>query len=638
MLRSHLRAVLSWLIMGILAALSAQAVLAHAQLAESSPNANAVLESTPSEIRLRFTEPLESDFSRISLIDAVGNDVELPNTVIDAADNHMMYVPLPMLGDGLYTINWRVVSAADGHPTQGSFPFLIGGGAAGAFSVQDIEQPIPIPSVLVRWVNFFAQALTIGSIGFWLFVWTPALPSGDAIIERRMSTLIWLAWVMLGLSGALILLLQVSLATGVPINETLTSPLINQLVSGTRFGQIWVIRIAFWFGLGGTLYLAAKDRWYLWVALLLGAGSLLTTSLFSHASAAPSDVTAAIVADWMHIGATALWVGGLIQFVSVIIATRRYYNPSADKLAALVGYFSNFARVAVAGLVLTGLFAAWLHVNTLDALLTTTYGNLLVIKLGLFVPLFGLAAINLIYTQRGLNAGRDLWGGRLRSTVTAEIVLTVTILGVVGAMTSIAPAKGVYDARVAAQAAIIPPNPITETLSTNDINAALEITPGYVGSNTFTLTLRNDDDQPVADAQRIRMLFRNMSEGGGESELRFEPQDGGIYSVTGANISLAGSWRLRITVAREGDFDRVYDFRPTMIVTPTPSAPVVDPLLPIPNRVPVLLAVGLLAIGIGGFFLGESRWRIFQGAGFVAIALLIVGVVFLASSMMSLNA
>jgi len=75
-----------------------------------------------------------------------------------------------------------------------------------------------------------------------------------------------------------------------------------------------------------------------------------------------------------------------------------------------------------------------------------------------------------------------------------------------------------------------------------------------------------------------------------------------------------------------------------MIVTPTPSAPVVDPLLPIPNRVPVLLAVGLLAIGIGGFFLGESRWRIFQGAGFVAIALLIVGVVFLASSMMSLNA
>jgi copper transport protein len=341
----------------------------------------------------------------------------------------------------------------------------------------------------------------------------------------------------------------------------------------------------------------------------------------------------------MHIGAAALWVGGLIQFVVVIVAVRRHVAPSAAALSRLVGYFTNFARVAVAGLILTGFFASWLHVHSFEALVTTTYGGLLMIKLGLFIPLIGLAAYNLFFTQRGLKQGQERWGARLRGSVSAEILLTVSILAVVGAMASTPPAKTVYDARAAAQAAAAPSDPIRETLTVNGVAATLDIAPGYTGSNTFTLTLIDGDEQPVTDASRIRMIFRNLTEGGGDSELRLEHQGDGVYTVIGANISVAGSWRLRTTVAREGEFDRVYDFTPEMTAAPAPPpATRVDLGASMPDRVPILLAVGLLAVAVGGYFLGESRWRIFQGAGFIAVALLIVGIVFLASSLNALPA
>ncbi|MFN8530475.1 MAG: copper resistance protein CopC [Anaerolineae bacterium] len=624
--------------------LSVLPVFAHATLIEATPGYNAILDGSPGEIRLRFSEPLEPMYSRINLANASGNLIDIGETFIDPADPTVMWITPPSLPDGVYSVEWRALSAADGHPTLGSYPITIGLTTASMSVDQVVDESIPATDAVIRWANLFIHALIIGSVGFWLFVWEPSIegtrPENSGKIERRMSVLIVLGWLALGLVGIFVLRMQVALATGLPISQAFNAVQVNQLVSQTRFGHLWMLRIAFWIAMGGALAYASRDRWYLWIVLLLGAASALTTSLFSHASGVPTDQPAAIASDWLHFTATTLWIGGLIQFFSVIGAVRRRIeNPSA-LLATLVGHFSNFARVAVVALVITGLFATWQQVNLPENLLSTRYGTLLLIKLGLFAPLLILAAINLTLTHARLRAGVTVWTGRLRGLVTAEIALTVAILAIVGAMTSIAPARTVADTRAAIAAAQIPPNPIEQTITQTGITGTMVITPGYVGVNTFTLTLKTEDGEPVTAVTRIRLRFRSTATQGigGDSELRMDSQGNGVYTASGANLSEIGDWRIRATVARPNEFDRLYDFTPTVaMLPPPPPLQMADPNAPLPNRVTALMVIGLLSVTMGGFFLGQNRLRVLQGSGLIALGLLLVGVICLVGSVIPLS-
>jgi copper resistance protein C len=104
--------------------LAATAALAHAKLEKTHPAAGGAV-SSPSEIRLKFTEGLEPKFSGIAL--RAKGDAEQPLGAVtaDPADNSVLIVkiakPLP---PGVYTVNWRAVSF-DTHRTQGSFDFTV---------------------------------------------------------------------------------------------------------------------------------------------------------------------------------------------------------------------------------------------------------------------------------------------------------------------------------------------------------------------------------------------------------------------------------------------------------------------------------------------------------------------------------
>ncbi len=462
-------------------------VSAHANMVRSDPASNANLTTAPQEIRIWFTEPLEKDFSDILLRDRDGTILEIPDSQVDANDPTQLFVQPGDLPDGLYTVVWRVVSAADGHPTQGSFAFFIGAGGGDFGEATQESDTIPVDSSLIRWANLLSLSLAVGGLAFWMFVWNPALPEGNPQVRRRMWWGIWIGWVLVGITGMLLLLMQYGLVTGKPLLTGINGSYLDQLIGDTRFGQLWLARMAIWVGMGLALIFAQTDRWFFPVALGLGFMILITNSLFSHANAA-NDSIISVGADWLHLTATALWVGGLIQFLNVIVVVRKLFDPAAPILGKLVGYFTNFARVSVGAIIITGVYAAWLQVGSIDGLLTTPYGQVLFIKLLLFVPLIGLAFINLVYTHRALAAGQEIWGKRLRGLVSAEVVLTLSILGAVGVMTSIEPGRNTLNGR-AAEPQPPAPQPIVETLSTDDLTAKLDISPGWVGENTFTLTL-----------------------------------------------------------------------------------------------------------------------------------------------------
>ena len=92
----------------------------HAHLSKSIPTPGATTTS-PSEVQLTFTEPLEPAFSSIELRDAAGKAVTAEK--VQVKDN-VMRLPLKSLPAGRYTVKWRVLSV-DTHKTEGNFSFTV---------------------------------------------------------------------------------------------------------------------------------------------------------------------------------------------------------------------------------------------------------------------------------------------------------------------------------------------------------------------------------------------------------------------------------------------------------------------------------------------------------------------------------
>lgn len=607
-------------------------VLAHANLAQADPPPNAILDAAPAEIRLWFTEPLEPDFSRINLRDRDGNIVETVPSQVDPNDRTQMVLIPGSLPDGVYTVAWRALSTADGHPTQGSYPILIGDVAGGFGSATQAEATIPVDGTLIRWTNLMSLALMVGGLGFWMFVWSPAVPEGNKAVERRISLFIWFGWLAVGITGAFLLFMQLSLATGNPLLQNIDGDSLNSLVVNTRFGQLWLARMALWVGLGGALWFAVGDRWFQWIALMIGGAILVINSLFSHASAA-HDQLAAVSADWLHLLAMTLWVGGLLQFINIIGPVHKHFQPATPTLSKLVAHFTNFARVSVAVLFITGLYSTWLQVGVVEGLWTTGYGQALILKIILIIPVIGIAFVNMVYTYRGLESGGEIWGGRLRRLIGVEIALTVGVLLTVGMMTSTAPAR----ATLAQRAANPPPpqpQPIIQTLVDEDLTLELTISPGWIGENTFSLKLTDAAGQPVEDATLIRMRFESQTQNLGESELRPELGDDGLYTITGANLSVPGEWRIRTTVQRPDKFDALVDFKPDVqpIPEPPPIVPIPPPDAPLPNRTLIMLIAGLMALAVGGFFVSENQKQLLRASVILGTGLVLLGALLLVTA------
>jgi copper transport protein len=136
--------------------------------------------------------------------------------------------------------------------------------------------------------------------------------------------------------------------------------------------------------------------------LALGAGGLLlalalaaTWAGADHA-AVGIQVWLALPFDLLHLIAMACWLGGLVTLVAAL------RNGGG---AAVAERFSKVAMVSVACLVLTGVYQVWRGVGSWDALVDTTYGQLVLVKVGLVLVMLGTAWFSRRWTARLRTAG-----------------------------------------------------------------------------------------------------------------------------------------------------------------------------------------------------------------------------------------
>jgi copper transport protein len=581
--------------------LTVQHVSAHSNLYRADPPANSQLAEAPAVISLYFTERLEPEFSAIVLERGDGTTVVTPAAVVDPADTTIMHLVPGDLPEGLYTVVWRALSAEDGHQTRGSYAFAIGTAAGAALNPAG-QDTIPAPDTALRWLTHLAVALLIGGVSFIVFVWQPAQVA--ASVPRRVTHLILIGWLLYGV----VLFVNLLLYTNEVQGE------MTRVVNATRFGDVWLVRLGLWSLMGISLWLPRQRSGGYVTALLIGAGILLAQSQYSHASAA-HDPLAVTLVTWLHLLGTALWLGGLMHFFAVIPLARR-----AESLGLLTAWFSNMARVALLTLVITGVFSGWLFVGSVDALLTTLYGQALLVKLILIAPVLGIAAINFVRTGRRLRAGNEQWTGILYNLVGAEIgLLVVAIIGA-ALMASVNPAR-------AALALRQPPEDNTFAqvdIHDEGLHVHFTVEPGWVGQNTFKVLLLNDGIDPVDDATLIRVRFDYLARNLGQSELRPTLTRDGEYAADGANLSQPGDWRVRVTIQRPNQFDVVQDYTLTMELPPVP--PGLNTSAPIPGHTLAELLAGAALLIVGGFTVGRKWLKLWDGVGAFGVALLFVGI------------
>jgi copper resistance protein C len=103
---------------------TATSAWAHAFLDHAEPAVGNAVDTSPTEIKIWFTEKLESAFSQIQLFDHHGKPVTQNHATVDPSNSAMLKLPVPRLPPGTYKVIWKVMSV-DTHVTTGSFTFTV---------------------------------------------------------------------------------------------------------------------------------------------------------------------------------------------------------------------------------------------------------------------------------------------------------------------------------------------------------------------------------------------------------------------------------------------------------------------------------------------------------------------------------
>ncbi|HSH01165.1 MAG TPA: CopD family protein [Anaerolineae bacterium] len=546
-------------------------VAAHAVPVSAQPRQNSIVPTTPERIQINFNEPVVAEFSRISLFSQGGDPVDVGDVYVVGGDEAVLAVDLPPVNNGTYLVNWQVLSAVDGHTTSGSYPLGIGvDELATTASATTIASQLTPLSAAGRWLNLTGITLLIGLFVFRVGIWGPIyrqeeLKAGEVGVDRGLvARQLQVGWVGVGLvllGGLCTIVFQGSQF------DLFSSGKFAAWI-GTPFGMMWGVRlglavviIGVLAQIRGSVAKTAESEvvtgvWW-WLGLGVSVGLAVATAYVSHSAALQFNATRGIVVDLLHVLAAGVWGGGLVMLALALREARQLAGEDRIWLNLSLNLnFSTVAAGAVGVLLLSGGYLGWAHVGTWTALFGTLYGRFLLVKLGLALPAFLIAAVNLLYIKPRLDKGFDepeaagttAVQNRFGKLVRAEMVFALLVLLGAGL---------VSDLQRGANAALLTEQGGTETLTyqVEDLNVNLTLEPALVGPNTFDVYLEDESGNVVDDAELVSLRFTFLNRALGTSSVDLLNVGEGHYKTEGSYLSLIGDWQVEVAVRREGEFD-----------------------------------------------------------------------------------
>ncbi|MEC3974426.1 copper resistance CopC/CopD family protein [Amycolatopsis sp. H20-H5] len=399
-------AVLVLLVLGAVL-LGATPASAHPTLLFTDPAADTAVPDTPPVITLVFNEAVTAGPHALTLLDGDGRTVPLAATTT-ARDGHVVTAKLAgKLDPGTYRVRWQA-TGSDGDQVEEEFRFAVGTTVTGTGTTGG-----PSTSwgeAALRWLLFTGLALALGGV-----LGERLTASARAENPRLPVLRSWVPpGVLVGLGGAagLAILLIADTSTPTALWQGRVGPLLIAETLG--------LTVAF------GLSVVRSGRWRPWTVVPLVV-VVLAEGWRSHANVTTPGFGALLTG--VHLAAVAVWVGALTHVARAILVWRGE-RPAVRWV--LAGYL-RLAAWMFALVVTTGVISALLLVP-LSALLSTTYGQILLIKLGLVA-----LATSLALTARLALRRRDL-PDRVRLLTRIESVVLIGVLAISAVLVSTPPA------------------------------------------------------------------------------------------------------------------------------------------------------------------------------------------------------
>ncbi|MFD9464051.1 copper resistance CopC/CopD family protein [Streptomyces sp. NPDC060027] len=338
--------------------------------------------------------------------------------------------------------------------------------------------------------------------------------------------------------------------------------------------------------------------------VVVAAGLAATWAMAEHASTG-IQAGIAMPVDVLHLLAVAVWLGGL----STLLVALFRAPAEAQIEAAAVRRFSRLAFGGVLVLVATGIYQSWRQVGSWSALTDTTYGQLLLVKVGLVALLVGIAWISRRWTaqlaqapapeavaaalveqrsarstpatvpadsrraaqlarqQAAVASARDKrvrdadpHRSGLRRSVLAEAGVAVVLLAVTTALTATEPGRTEEAAQRATASASQRSGPLSLKIPFDtggeDGKGTVEVTldPARVGGNEMHVFVVRPNGKAF-DVPEVKVAFTLASKDVGPLPVTPDRIATGHWTANGVQIPMAGDWKIAVTV-RTSDIDQ----------------------------------------------------------------------------------
>jgi copper transport protein len=440
-----------------------QVASAHPVVKRAVPAAGDTLRGSPRELTLVFSTAIQLSLSSVELVGADGRTHPIGPLVRSGTDGLTAAIA-GTLATGSYHVRWRT-AGEDGHPVGGQYTFVVAPqvGAPGDTArpsvvehhssevfPQQVEQ-FGVGSagfVAIRGITYALLITLIGVAGFQVLVLQPAGrrlgPDGVAFAEVAMtqSNAIGVA-----ASSGLVLAGFARLAAQVyALTDTGSGPAwetVFAVVSGGAWGSGMALQIGGGLlAIGGFVHARRHAAGASKAAYLAVCALVFFPALSGHAVAVDRFGVLPIVSDAVHVLSAGGWLGTLlvIMLVGVPNAFRRDGLHPGRVTSALVNAFSPAALVFAGLAVVTGGFAAWMHLGNFAALWSSDYGRTLLLKLAVV----SLVALTGGYNWRRVRPALGTNQGTRRLTLSAsiELVVAAVVIGITAVLVATPPPSG----------------------------------------------------------------------------------------------------------------------------------------------------------------------------------------------------
>ena len=531
-------------------------VSAHPFTDETIPNLSSNAPTGVSEVIVFFSEPVEIEFSVIKVLDSNGNQIDNKDTNY-YEDEKSLIVTTEPLEDGVYTVTTKVLSKVDGHLVPGAFLFAVGDVVIDPklLENQSSIDLIFYPEAGARFPGIVGQTIVLGVVIASLIIW--GTQNKQSIKEELEQVQIKHHQKFMTITGIGLMLVFISNILMIAV-QTVRLEISPIEAIQTYFGTIWLARmiitivlLGLWFALDRKTNVTKKIQIPMLGAML---ALISTSSLIGHGAA--SGETPALILDYVHNLVAAVWIGGIFYFVFTLLPSlSNLKEESREKMSlALIPRFSIAFIISVGIVIITGPLLMWFLESDVGLITESVYGQLIILKIAIasvMVALGGFFQFRVQKTaEKNFQSGKINVHRKLRRSLKVDAALGVILLGVVALLTNGTLPEGEF--RDASAQEIIYGFKTIEF--TDNAKFEIQITPFSSGVNTILVQVSDFNNNPIYDANAIKVKMANPSKNISPIEIPMEitkeENDIPIEFQGELTFGFSGEWQLEIESQR----------------------------------------------------------------------------------------